>query len=153
MSLTRSNIEQSPREMFPVYSEGPARATDPYAVTDGKFKAHFFTKGSGTSFGGVFSLRFFFLFFVLHGRFATHLLVVYLLELIYWRLNRPPFCSLKNHDHDRRYPPQICLTPATTTRCVLSATLSRATTRLCSSTYSRTPGSVTTLQTTLCTSE
>lgn len=152
MSLTRSNIEQSPREMFPVYSEGPARATDPFAVTDGKFKAHFFTKGSGASFGGVFSpVLFSFLCFT--WTFRDNLLVVYLLELIYWRLSRPPFYSLENHDHDRRYPPQICLTPATTTRCVLSATLSRATTRRCSSTYSRTPGSVTTLQTTLCTSE
>lgn len=48
-SLLWSPDNKSPREMFPVYSEGPARATDPYAVTDGKFKAHFFTKGSDLS--------------------------------------------------------------------------------------------------------
>lgn len=60
--------------MFPVYSEAPTRATDPFAVTDGKFKAHFYTKGSGTSFGASgFSLR----SFVLHRRFATPLPAVY----------------------------------------------------------------------------
>lgn len=37
--------------MFPVYSESPTRGTEPFAVTDGKFKAHFYTRGSGKSLG------------------------------------------------------------------------------------------------------
>ncbi|KAG7154506.1 Arylsulfatase A-like, partial [Homarus americanus] len=40
-------VAKSPRQLFAVYPAAPTQALGPFAVTNGTFKAHYYTKGSG----------------------------------------------------------------------------------------------------------
>lgn len=48
-SLLWDTQATSPRQFFPVYPESPQELLGPFAVRDGRYKAHFYTKGSDLS--------------------------------------------------------------------------------------------------------
>ncbi|XP_069169798.1 arylsulfatase A isoform X1 [Procambarus clarkii] len=50
--LLRDPLAQSPRKMYPVYPQAPTQSLGPFAVTNGTYKAHFYTLGSALSDGG-----------------------------------------------------------------------------------------------------
>ena len=47
-----TNCLQSPRAFFAVYPESPQQQWGPFAVVSGRYKAHYYTKGSRESEAG-----------------------------------------------------------------------------------------------------
>ncbi|KAK7002158.1 hypothetical protein SK128_010132, partial [Halocaridina rubra] len=48
-SLLWDSRAESPRKYFAIYPESPLQSLGPYAVRDGRYKAHFYTEGSDLS--------------------------------------------------------------------------------------------------------